>query len=133
MCAPCLLEAEGRDQTAERKRHETTGSENGRDNRKSHRLRKTSGQRKVWSSSVTGQEAAQQKGQMGMRLKGRTGRGLWPYKDGQEEREGKATGADAHIRVVGAKEQGYEDHHIEARQCPDALRRPAHTLVVSHD
>lgn len=54
------------------------------------------------------------------------------YKDGQEEGEGKAAGANSHISIVGPKEQGNEDHHVESRQCSDSLRRPAHinTLYV---
>lgn len=56
----------------------------------------------------------------------RKGGGEGAYKDGQEEGEGKAAGADTHIRIVGPKEQGNEDHHIEACKRPDPLRRPAH-------
>ena len=49
------------------------------------------------------------------------------YQDGQEEGKGKAVGAHSHISIVGPKEQGDENHNIEARQCPDALWRPACT------
>ena len=56
------------------------------------------------------------------------GKGSWQqaYKDGQEEGEGKAVSSHAHSGIVGSKEQGYEDNHVEACQRSDALWRPAH-------
>lgn len=47
------------------------------------------------------------------------------YKDSKEQLKGKASGPHTDISIVGTKEERDEDHHIEARQCPDALWCPA--------
>lgn len=52
-------------------------------------------------------------------------KGADTHKDGKEQLKRKASGAHTDISIVGTEEDRDEDHHIEARQRPDALWRSA--------